>query len=188
MRGRYVTLVVALAVALSGCADRDDATAGTKANSTVTDPGNPTLTTEDQGTDTPTYPRVYRGPGLYTLTVYRSGDDATFVCEREGDMELRLEADGTALFTYFAGVGVKLGVSEAECLDAPGNAWTGSYDASAGTFTIASPSDKIQDWDVGGSYDDQSAFGPARYEYATDLGANFLSDTVVITFDLPLNP
>ena len=188
MNGRFIFFVVALMIALIGCANSDDtATASTKPNSTVTDPGNPALTTEEVGTETPTYPRIYRGTGLYTLTVYRSGDDATFVCEREGDMELRLEVDGTAVFTYFAGVGVKLGISEAECLDAPGNAWMGSYDSAASTFTIASPSDAIQDWDVGGSYDDQSAFGPAGYEYTTELGDNFLRDTVVITFDLLRN-
>ncbi len=103
-------------------------------------------------------------------------------------MELRLEADGTAVFTYFAGIGVQLSTDSIECNDAPGNAWTGSYDAVAGTFAIPPVSDAFESWNIGGSFDDVSAYGPMGYEYKTTIGDNYLIDNIVLSFDLALVP
>jgi hypothetical protein len=131
-------------------------------------------------------PRIYRGEGLYRNTNYTSGDDLTIVCERYGDMELRLDLDGTATFTYFTGVGIRHTEGGGECDSIAGNAWTGTYDLAAGEFEIADPTDGANEvWNVGGTFDDTTAKGPAGYVYTTPFGDGFISTTIEIEFELP---
>jgi hypothetical protein len=143
--------------------------------------------TENESVATPAEPEptatIYRGEGVHRKTLYRSAADDELVCEHITDMELRLEPDGTATFTYFVGIGMEVEVDGEICNDISGNAWSGTWD-SDGSFTIPQPSDGIETWEVDGSFDEESAFGPAYYTLYTQLGDDYLRDTIEFEFNL----
>jgi hypothetical protein len=138
------------------------------------------------------FPRVYRGDGVYRITFYDSDTDATKICENDVTIELRLEADGSAVFTYSPGWGTHIDKDLFECREAAGNTWTGTYDTAAGTFTILPPAEDPQReyWEVGGDFDKDSAFGPAGYArkhpYPDDSG--YQRNTYDLEFNLPRVP
>ncbi len=115
---------------------------------------------------------VYRGTGLHRKTFVRAADGMEFACEHEPDMELRLDPDGTATFTYFAGLGLRIEPEDWYCVNIDGSAWAGGHDATERTFAIAPASDALDSWEFGGSFGDDAATGSGTYTYSDSAGVS----------------
>ncbi len=159
---------------------------------TTRQPMHATTTTTAPAASVEALPRIYRGDGLHRITFYDSALDSTMICENDVAIELRLETDGSAVFTYSPGMGMHRDGDDFECREAAGNTWTGTFDAVAGTFTIIPPAEDAEReyWDVGGDFDDASAFGPAGYARLHPFPdeSGFQRNTYDFEFNLPRVP
>ena len=147
---------------------------------------------------------VFRGTGTLQDTAVLIQVEGSHTCERSGPMELVLLADGTGWFTYDAGIAVVITFGEdneiiRNCVDGSGNSYQVEHDPVAGTFTVfpvfsewstpdftpeqRSFGDRLDSWDVGGTWTVETASGGGTSQWTDSVARNTTTFTVTLCSD-----